>query len=100
MTYYFWDKERVIDELSSKNGLTEDVVKERRIKFGVNKLEKQKPPTFLKRLFSAITEPMMLILLLSACVTLGVNVGRLLKTGQADFTEVVGIFLAITVSVA
>lgn len=85
---------------SSTKGLKDETVVINRRKYGENVFEKPRKKSFFKRLFLSLTEPMMLILLVSAAITLGINVGKYFKAGEADFSEFVGIMLAITLSVA
>jgi len=68
-------------------------------KFGKNLLSKRKKQTFIARFFSALKEPMLLILLFSLVIAFGTNLGKLLKTGQGDFSECVGILVAVSISV-
>ena len=99
MDWYSLSSEETVNKLSSKSGLMDKDVLLSAKKYGKNVLLKPKNKSLIKRVFSALTEPMILILLLSACITFGVNFGRLLKTGSADFIEFVGIIIAILVSV-
>lgn len=68
-------------------------------KFGKNLLTKAKKQPFISRFFSALKEPMLLILLFGFVIAFGTNLGKLLKTGQGDFSECIGILVAVFVSV-
>ena len=99
MEWYSLSSDVAVSELSLSNGLGDNAVILSAKKYGKNVLSKPKGKSLIKRLFSALSEPMILILILSACITFGVNLGRLLKTGSADFIEFIGIIIAISVSV-
>lgn len=80
-------------------GLTREQVGINRSKYGANKLTPKKEKTIVKRLIDALLEPMMLILLVAFCLTLGINIGKFLKGTDADFYECIGILIAISISV-
>lgn len=67
--------------------------------YGANVLTKTKRRSFISRFFSCFKEPMLIILLFGFCMALGTNVGKYLKSGQADFTECFGILFAVLLSV-
>ena len=67
--------------------------------FGVNEFTKEKPVSLAKRLLAAATEPMILMLIAAGLIALSVNLLRAFSGGEADFLEVVGIFIAISLSV-
>lgn len=80
-------------------GLTDKAFHDNVLKYGVNKMtEKKKRPLILK-ITDVLSEPMLLILLFSFAVTFGINLGKYFKTGDADFTECIGIIAAILLSV-
>ena len=81
------------------NGLTTARLKKNFSKYGKNVLTKGKKKTFFSRFFSAITEPMILILLFGFFIALGTSIGKALKTGGFDFSECGGILAAILLSV-
>ncbi len=94
-------REEVLKKFSSfPDGIDEQKVLESRERFGENVLEKPKKKSFIKRLLSALSEPMMLILLVSAAITLGINLGKYFKCGEADFSEFSGIIFAVGLSVS
>ncbi len=84
---------------SSMDGLNDSQVSLSKVKYGENKLEKIKGKSILKRIIDALFEPMLIILEISMLITLGVNLGKYLKTGTGDFYECVGILLSIGISV-
>lgn len=80
-------------------GLTNKTVVENGEKYGINVLTERKKEGIVKRFFRALKEPMILILIFGLILTVGVNIGKALKTGDGDFTECVGIAVAILLSV-
>lgn len=96
--------ERVEDILQKLNvrpetGLTLEQVEQSRRQHGENTFTREKPPSLLRRIWEAVCEPMLLLLLLAAFITLGVNFARLFAGAETDFLECVGIFIAIGLSV-
>ena len=53
----------------------------------------------LKTIWDASTEPMLLMLIFAAVITLGVNIARYMTGGEYNFLECAGIFAAIALSV-
>ena len=84
---------------SLKNGLNAERVAENRKNFGSNALPKKRKTSFIKRLFSCLAEPTLVILEFAWIITVGVNIGKFLRTGDGDIYECVGIFIAIALSV-
>ena len=80
-------------------GLTSAQVEESRRKYGANQFTRERPPTLLRRIWEAVCEPMLLLLLMAAVITLAVNFVRLFAGAETDFLECVGIFVAIGLSV-
>ncbi len=100
MNFYDCPIKDVYDKLSvnPKIGLTNEKVLISKSVYGTNKLAEVKPKSFVKRLIEALLEPMMLILLVAFAITLGINIGKLFRGGDAEFYECLGIFIAIAVS--
>jgi len=100
---YFHDKsiEYAINYLSSDavSGLSSDKYRISVAKNGKNVLSKKKKKSFISRFFSALKEPMLLILLFAFIIAFGTNLGKFLKTGEGDFTECYGILFAVLLSV-
>ncbi|MEG1799574.1 MAG: cation-transporting P-type ATPase, partial [Synergistaceae bacterium] len=80
-------------------GLTAEMVRENRERFGWNSFTREKPISMVQRFFEASREPMVLLLIMAAVITLGVNVARAVGGGETDFVECAGIFIAILLSV-
>ena len=68
-------------------GLKPETVKKNKEKYGKNKITEKKKQSFFKKALTALSEPMLIILLFSFVVALGVNIGRFVKTGEGDFGE-------------
>ena len=80
-------------------GLTDVQIAENRKQFGVNALTKEKPPTLFYRIWESAREPMIIMLILAAVITLCVNLTRYFTGSEPDFLECAGIFAAISLSV-
>ncbi|MBQ0099555.1 MAG: magnesium-transporting ATPase, partial [Firmicutes bacterium] len=86
---------------SNKNvGLTQKQIEKNKNQFGINKLTKKDKKGLFTKITEALFEPMLLILLIAFLITLGINLGKFFKSGDFDFVECLGIFLAITLSVS
>lgn len=83
-----------------KVGLTESQLEGVVNRNGYNVLSKKKRKSFFGKLTECLKEPMLIILIFSFIIALGTGLGGYLKTGQGDFTECIGIFLAIILSVS
>lgn len=79
-------------------GLTDAQVAENREAYGANSFSKEKSPSVFKRFIDACKEPMTIILVVAAVITLSVNFVRFFTGGEADFLECIGIFVAIFLS--
>ena len=79
-------------------GLKRTQVDANRRRFGKNELEKKKKKSVFKRLIEALSEPTLIILEFAWVITVGVNVGKLIKTGLCDIYECIGILAAILIS--
>lgn len=102
MTIYTEPIEHIASKLNSniKFGLDEKQIKTNRNKYGENLLTKKEKKSFISKVISAVSEPMLVILLFSLVITVGINIGKELKSESGDFTECIGIFLAIVLSVS
>lgn len=85
--------------VDKERGLTDAQVEESRKKYGENMFTQEKPESFLKKVIDSFKEPMIIMLLFAAVITLGVNIARQLTGGETDYFECVGIFAAILLSV-
>lgn len=85
-------------ETSLEYGLTQEEAEDSRRRYGANRFTEEKQEPLIKRIFEAASEPMIVMLILAAIITLGVNIARYYTGGEADFLECVGIFAAISLS--
>jgi Ca2+-transporting ATPase len=82
------------------SGLDSEKVKKSALQYGTNILTRTRPDSLLKRIVGAVSDPMLLLLLIAALIALGVNIAHAATGGHADILEVIGIFAAIFLSVA
>ena len=87
-------------KVNPDTGLTQQQVQENRQQYGENQFTREKPDSFVKRLLESAKEPMTIMLIAAAIITLGVNIVRAATGGEADFLECLGIFIAIALSVS
>jgi len=101
MQPYLETAEQTLDRLGvdGQNGLDEAAVAASREKSGANTLTRKKPKSLWKKIWDALTEPMILMLLSAAAITLGVNFIRLFTGRETEFVEAIGVFAAILLSV-
>lgn len=101
MNYYDCPVSKVLKELNTdrKFGLNKESLALSRKVYGKNVLTEKRHKSLVKRLIEALLEPMMLILTVAFIITLGVNIGKVLKGGSGEFYECLGIFIAIFISV-
>lgn len=102
MNYHDKSIQHVLAELKSDSntGLSESVLKKNIEKYGYNVLSEKKKNSFISRILDALKEPMLIILLFGFFITFGVNLGKFLKNGEADFIESAGILFAVALSVS
>ncbi len=102
MDFYTLPLEKTIKHFNSSEnyGLSAKEASIRLKKYGENALSKSKNKSVFSKILEALKEPMLIILLFGLIITLGSCIGELLKTGRADFTECLGIFIAILLSVS
>ena len=93
------------EELLSKTGtdpqkgLTPQQVEKSRSKYGSNSFVSHSHESLAKRIWDASTEPMLVMLIIAAGITLAVNITRYFTGGDYNFLECIGIFAAIALSV-
>lgn len=102
MDYYTKTTDETVLLLSSdqEKGLTYKSVENNLIKYGKNVLSEKKKQSFISKVFCALKEPMLIILLFGFVITLGANLGKYLRTGTGDFVECFGILFAVILSVS
>ena len=80
-------------------GLDESQVQASREKYGANTFVRTSHESMARRIWDASTEPMLLLLIFAAIITLAVNITRCITGGEYNFLECAGIFAAIFLSV-
>ena len=83
----------------SEKGLNPEQVEKSRSTYGTNSFVRQSHESLAKRIWDASTEPMLVMLIFAAIITLAVNSTRYFTGGEYNFLECVGIFAAIALSV-
>ena len=83
----------------SAKGLNPEQVEKSRRTYGTNSFVRQSHESLAKRIWDASTEPMLVMLIFAAIITLAVNITRYFTGGEYNFLECVGIFAAIALSV-
>ena len=101
MNYYTLSVSQALNKLGiDKNlGINDKRVAKSREKYGANVFNKSKKKSVFSKILSSLKEPMLIILLFGFVLALGVSIGKYFKTRQADFSECLGIFFAISLSV-
>ncbi len=101
MNFFAQSIENSLKELKTdkEKGLTRNQVEKSRTENGKNILTKKTKKTLINKIFSALKEPMLIILLFSFVLAFGVSLGKFFKSGQADFGECLGILVAVSLSV-
>ncbi len=80
-------------------GLNDAQVEENRSRYGSNSFTEAKKQSLGRKIFESSKEPMILLLIFAAFITLAVNIIKYFTGGHTDFLECVGIFIAIFLSV-
>lgn len=101
MQEFLESKQELIKRLGSDEatGLSTSHAEKNREQYGTNVLTREKPESLFKRILSASSEPMILMLIMAGVIALIVNIIRATTGSEADFLECVGIFAAIFLSV-
>ncbi len=98
---YLLSREELLRKTGSdaEKGLDSEKIKASREKYGENTFKQQGRISMAKRIWDASTEPMLLMLIFAAVITLIVNTARYFTGGDYNFLECAGIFAAISLSV-
>lgn len=101
MDAYTKTKEQLLEELdvSEAKGLSEERAVDNAVRFGVNSLTKPPEESFLKKILTSLSEPMILMLLIADAIAFGVNYIRGLNGEETEYVECVGIIIAVLLSV-
>ncbi len=84
----------------AENGLTDEQVEINRAKYGENTFDKEKPESIFTKILKALSEPMTIMLIIAALLTFAINIVRLMSGKHTEFSEAIGILLAIVISTA
>lgn len=82
-----------------ERGLTPEQVAVSRKRHGANSFAQAEREPLWHRIWEASTEPMLVMLIVAAIITLAVNITRYMTGGEYNFLECAGIFAAIALSV-
>ncbi len=98
---YLWSEDELLSKTGTdrEKGLTPQQAEESRKVYGSNSFASQAHESLLRRIWDASTEPMLVMLIFAAIITLAVNIARYFTGGEYNFLECVGIFAAIALSV-
>ena len=102
MKEYMQSAQDVLKELgvNADEGLSAAEVEKSRAEHGENQFTREKPKSILCRIWEALCEPMMIILLVALAITIAVQIVSVCMGGEFDWIECVGIVVAIVISVA
>ena len=91
----------VLNELgvNPDKGLNDEEVKTSREKNGTNSFGEGEKVSLIKRIWNAATEPMLILLIVAAVITIAVNVANYVRGGEYNFIECIGIIVAIALCV-
>lgn len=87
-------------QVDENMGLDDIRVKENRSKFGKNEFSKGEKISILKKILESLKEPMIFILIIAVLITLGMNIYKTLNGLDGEYTESIGILVAISISVS
>ena len=98
---FMQDAPAVISTLGTDahQGLTREQAAHNLNQYGPNAFTKPEPESMLSRIVKTAADPMLIMLMIAAAITLGINITRTMAGGHADILECVGIFFAIALSV-
>ena len=102
MNEFLGTKEDILNKLNinPKIGLTEESKKLSLEKYGRNSFTKEKGISLFGKILESVKEPMILMLIFAGLIAIGVNTVDYLGGGHFDIFECMGIFIAISLSVA
>ena len=102
MKEYMQSAQDVLKELgvNADGGLSAAEAEKSRAEHGENQFTREKPKSILRRIWEALCEPMMIILLVALAITIAVQIVSVCMGGEFDWIECVGIVVAVVISVA
>lgn len=100
MEYFQRSKEDVLRDLEvdASLGLSDKEVSQNRETYGKNEFSPGEKSSLFESIVEALKEPMVFILLIAALLTIGMNVYKQLQGEQPEYTESIGILVAIALS--
>lgn len=101
MEFFKKTSNEVLNELGVNPalGLNDEEVKTSREKNGTNSFGEGEKVSLIKRIWDAATEPMLILLIIAAVITVAVNVANYMRGSEYNFIECIGIFVAIALCV-
>ncbi len=91
MNFHAKENDAVLVDLvtDAKLGLTSDEVKSRQEKYGENKLQEKKKKTMFQRFVDQFKDPMIIILLIAAAISLGLTIFNIVTAYQTKDSELI-----------
>ena len=101
MEYFQKTTDEILNEFNvdSNIGLTEKQVTQNQKKYGKNQFSPEEKVSLVKKVIEALKEPMILILIIAASITIVMNIYKHFQGMHAEFEESIGILVAISISV-
>lgn len=101
MEVYTKSSEEILKKLNvdASKGLDEQGVINSKKQYGSNQIDIRKKKTLLARVCENLKEPMVIILMIAAAITIGVNVIKGINGYETEFIECVGIIVAIALTI-
>ena len=101
MEFFKKTSNEVLNELGVNPalGLNDEEVKASREKNGTNSFGEGEKVSLIKRIWDAATEPMLILLIIAAVITVAVNVANYMRGSEYNFMECIGIIVAIALCV-
>ncbi len=100
MIWYSESLDHVTKELQVdlQTGLNNEEIERRLEDFGPNKLNDKPPRTFLQRFWQQLKDVMILILMIAAAVSIGLNIYHAYTGGETDWVEPIVIVLIVLIN--
>ena len=99
MKFYLENSDAVLSKVeSNENGLRSSEAAERLEKNGKNKLKEGKKESLIHRFFKQLAEPMTIILIIAAFVSLGVAIYEMVNGHDAEFVDVIIILAVVLIN--
>ena len=85
--------------VNPNQGLDNEIVTQNRKRYGCNQVNSRKTKKLWDKILENIKEPMVIILLVAAIITVGVNLIKYFNGAEAEFIECIGIVMAIVLTI-